>query len=318
MKRAVERTYSDAVLGGVGEFGGLLSLEDLGRTHKLVLVASTDGVGTKTMIAGKMAIYDTVGHDIVNHCVNDILVQGARPLLFLDYIAAAKLDPVQIATIVGGCAEACRQVGCVLIGGETAEMPGVYHPGAFDLVGTMIGWVDRDAIVDGSRVRAGDVCLGLPSSGLHTNGFSLARHVFRDIPWETVLPGLGRPLGEVLLTPHRAYLREIEALWDASVAVKAMAHITGGGFVGNIPRVLPEGVGARIDRAAWPVPPVFRVIQAKGNVDELEMYRVFNMGLGLVLFVPPEDVDRARTALPEALVVGEASAWDGASPRVEL
>ena len=318
MKQAVERTYTDAVLGGIGAFGGLLSLEGLDLTHKLVLVASTDGVGTKTIIAQQIGVYDTIGHDIVNHCVNDVLVQGARPLIFLDYIAAATLDPAQIATIVSGCAEACRQVGCALIGGETAEMPGVYRPGAFDLVGTLIGWVDRDAIVDGSRVRPGDVCLGLPSSGLHTNGFSLVRHALRDTSWDTVLPELGKPLGEVLLAPHRAYLHEIETLWDADVDVKAMAHITGGGFFGNIPRVLPQGVSVRVDRAAWQVPPIFRVIQAQGSVDEMEMYRVFNMGVGLVFFVPPGDVEKARTALPEAFVAGEALGWDGVSPRVEM
>ena len=318
MKQAVKRTYTDAVVGGIGAFGGMLSVEELARGCRLVLVASTDGVGTKTVIAQQTGVYDSVGHDIVNHCANDILVQGARPLIFLDYIAAAQLDPDLVATIVGGCAEACRRVGCVLIGGETAEMPGVYHSGAFDLVGTMIGWVDRDAIVDGSRLRPGDVCLGLPSSGLHTNGFSLARHAFRDTSWDTVLPELGKPLGEVLLAPHRAYLREIETLWKADVDVKAMAHITGGGFFGNIPRVLPEGISVRVDAAAWQVPPIFRVIQARGGVDEMEMYRVFNMGVGLVLFVPPGDLAKACSALPEAFVAGEALAWDGASRRVEM
>ncbi len=318
MKQAVERTYTDAVLGGVGAFGGMLSLENLAHGCGLVLVASTDGVGTKTIIAQQMGVYDTVGHDIVNHCVNDILVQGARPLIFLDYIAAARLDPDRIGAIVRGCAQACRQVGCVLIGGETAEMPGVYHPGAFDLVGTMIGWVDSDAIVDGGRLRPGDVCLGLPSSGLHTNGFSLARHAFRGTSWDTVPPELGQPLGEVLLAPHRAYLREVETLWDADVDVKAMAHITGGGFIGNIPRVLPQEISVRVDLASWQVPPIFRLIQARGSVDEMEMYRVFNMGVGFVFFVPPGDVEKARTALPEAFVAGEALAWDGVSPRVEM
>ncbi len=318
MKEAVARTYTDAVLGGVGAFGGSLSLEGLGRAHDLVLIASTDGVGTKTMIAQQMGVYDTVGHDIVNHCVNDVLVQGARPLFFLDYVAAAKLDPAQVATVVAGCAEACRQVGCVLLGGETAEMPGVYRPGAFDLVGTLVGWVRREALVDGGRVRPGDVCLGLPSSGLHTNGFSLARHVFRHTPWETVPAELGQPLGQVLLTPHRAYLRQVEALWQAGVDVKGMAHITGGGFVSNVPRILPPGVGARIDREAWQVPPLFRLIQTRGGVDELEMYRVFNMGVGLVLVVSPGEVGAALAALPEAFVVGEAVAWDGVGPRVEM
>jgi phosphoribosylamine--glycine ligase/phosphoribosylformylglycinamidine cyclo-ligase len=318
MRAAVESTYTPAVLSGIGAFGGCLSLEELSREHDVVLVASTDGVGTKTVVAEAMGSYDTVGHDIVNHCVNDILVQGARPLLFLDYVAAAKLDPGCVARVVAGCAEACRSVGCVLIGGETAEMPGVYRSAAFDLVGTMIGWVDRDGIVDGSRVRAGDVCLGLPSSGLHTNGFSLARRVFADARWETVLPELGRPLGEVLLTPHRAYLGELEALWDAGVQVKAMAHITGGGFEANLPRVLPAGVGARLDRSAWDVLPIFQVIQAKGGISEAEMYRVFNMGIGMVLVVSPEQVDEALSSVPDALVVGEIFTWDGSGCRVEL
>jgi phosphoribosylamine--glycine ligase/phosphoribosylformylglycinamidine cyclo-ligase len=318
MKEAVEQTYTTDVLGGIGAFGGSLSLERLARAHAVVLVASTDGVGTKTMVAAQMGVYHTVGHDIVNHCVNDVLVQGARPLFFLDYIAAARLDPLHIAAVVGGCAEACRAVDCVLIGGETAEMPGVYHPNAFDLVGTMVGWVDRPAMVDGRDVRPGDVLLGLPSSGLHTNGFSLARHVFRDTPWETVLPELGKPLGQVLLTPHRPYLHEVEALWDEGITIKAMAHITGGGFAGNIPRVLPDSIAARVDRAAWDPLPIFHAIQARGGVDEMEMYRVFNMGIGMVLVVSPRDVDRALSALPEMRVVGETVAWDERSPRVEL
>jgi len=319
MREAVRSTYTPAVLSGIGPFGGLFDMEGTGQARHPVLVVSTDGVGTKTMIAAAMGRYDTVGQDIVNHCMNDILVQGARPLFFLDYIAASKLDPVQVSTLVGGCAEACRALGCALIGGETAEMPGVYRPGTFDLAGTMIGWVEREAIVDGREVRPGDVCLGLPSSGLHTNGYSLARHVFAGVPWETVPPELGQPLGEALLVPHRPYLKEVEALWSAGVPIKAMAHITGGGFRDNIPRVLPSGVGVQIDRTAWEVPPLFRLIQRQGKVQELEMYRVFNMGIGLVLLVPPEAVSRALAALPgEAVVIGEAVSWDGRAARVQL
>jgi phosphoribosylaminoimidazole synthetase len=318
MKEAVRQTYTPAVLGGIGAFGGSLSVRDLSEGHDLVLVASTDGVGTKTMIAEAVEVYDTVGHDIVNHCVNDILVQGARPLVFLDYIAAANLDPQQIATIVSGCAKACHAVGAVLIGGETAEMPGVYRPGAFDLVGTMVGWVDRDALLDGSQVRPGDVCLGLPSSGLHTNGFSLARKVFDGVGWETVLPELGRPLAEVLLTPHRAYLREVELLWDAGVAPKAMSHITGGAYIENLPRVLPDDVAVDIDTTSWEIPPIFRVIQERGNVSEQEMFRVYNMGIGLVLILDSEDVPIALNTLPEACVIGKTVAWENASPRVHI
>jgi phosphoribosylformylglycinamidine cyclo-ligase len=197
-------------------------------------------------------------------------------------------------------------------------MPGVYTPGTFDLVGTMVGWVSREAIVDGRDVRPGDVVLGLPSSGLHTNGYSLARHAFAGTPWETVLPELGRPLGEVLLTPHRAYLREVEALWAAGVRVKGMAHLTGGGFVENIPRVLPPATAVCIDRAAWAVPAIFRLIQQRAGVTEVEMYRVFNMGIGMVLLLSPEDANSARRTLPELALMGEVVPWGGAAPRVDL
>jgi phosphoribosylformylglycinamidine cyclo-ligase len=319
MREAVRSTHTPAVLAGVGAFGGMLDLQTALGGRVPVLVASTDGVGTKTMIASAVGRYDTVGHDIVNHCVNDILVQGARPLFFLDYMAAAQLDPDQVATIVRGCAEACRAVGCVLLGGETAEMPGVYAPGAFDLAGTMVGWVERDQIVDNRTVRAGDACLGLFSSGLHTNGYSLARRVFADTTWDTVFPELGQPLGEALLTPHRAYLRQIEALWAAGVQVKAMAHLTGGGFIENIPRALPDGVGARIERKAWQVPAIFQVIQEWGRVDEAEMYRVFNMGIGLIAIVPPDQSARALEVLQgQAALIGEAVVWEGDAPRVNI
>lgn len=318
MKDAVRQTYTPDVLTGIGAFGGSLSIQRLVADRDLVLVSTIDGVGTKTMIAEAMGVYDTIGHDIVNHCVNDILVQGARPLMFLDYIAAAHLEPRKVAEIVGGCAAACKAVGCVLIGGETAEMPGVYHVGSFDLVGTMIGWADRATLINGHAVQAGDVCLGLPSSGLHTNGYSLARRVFSDVSWDAILPELGQPLGQVLLTPHRAYLREVEMLWEAGVTIKGMAHITGGAFIENIPRVLPGGLGVRIERTAWQVPPIFRLIQERGNVAELEMYRVFNMGIGLVLIVSPAEVDRACTAVPELTVIGDIISWDGIGPRVLL
>ncbi|MGC9521498.1 MAG: phosphoribosylamine--glycine ligase [Anaerolineae bacterium] len=318
MREAVRRTYTPDVLGGIGAFGGSLSVAGLAQDHDLVLVASTDGVGTKTMIAEAMGIYDTIGHDIVNHCVNDVLVQGARPLFFLDYIAAAKLEPEKVATVVSGCAAACSAVNCVLIGGETAEMPGVYHHDAFDLVGTIVGWVDRAALIDGSSVEPGDVCLGIPSSGLHTNGFSLARKAFADVGWDSQPPELDIPLGEALLRPHRAYLQEVETLWEAGIKIKAMSHITGGAYVENLPRVLPDEVGARIDRDAWEVPPIFRLIQKRAGVDELEMYRVYNMGIGLVLVVPEADVDRARAALPELVVMGETTAYEGIGPRIQL
>ncbi len=318
MREAVRSTHTPAVLAGIGAFGGLFALNDAVQAPDVVLVASTDGVGTKTLIAGAMGRYDSVGHDIVNHCVDDILVQGARPLFFLDYVAAARLEPEHVATIVRGCAQACRAVGCVLLGGETAEMPGVYQPGAFDLAGTMVGWVRRDSIVNGSGVRPGDVCLGLPSSGLHTNGYSLARRVLADTAWDKVFPPLNKPLGEVLLTPHRAYLPELEALWAAGIQVKAMAHLTGGGFIENIPRALPEGMGVRIDRNAWPIPAIFKIIQERGHVDEAEMYHVFNMGIGLVLIVGAAQAQLAIETVPESIVIGEAVASVERQPRVNL
>jgi len=322
MKEAVQSTYTSSVLTGIGAFGGLYALDDLQQARGPVLVSSTDGVGTKTMIAAAMGRYDTVGHDIVNHCINDVLVQGARPLFFLDYIAADTLHPERVAAIVEGCAEACRAGGCALIGGETAEMPGVYRPGTFDLVGTLVGWVERDQIIDGQKVVPNDVCLGLPSTGLHTNGFSLARHVFGEMAgmaWDTVLPELGSPLGEVLLTPHKSYLDDFEMLSGAGVEVKAMAHITGGGFIENLPRVLPPGVGVALDRAAWDVPPIFRLIQELGGVDEMEMYRVFNMGVGMVLIVSDDEAAAALQTLgQQAVVVGRTFPWDRHGKRVRL
>lgn len=318
MREAVRSTYGPEVLAGIGAFGGLFDAARLQQMKHPVLVASTDGVGTKTRVATALNRVEGLGEDIVNHCINDILVQGARPLFFLDYVAAPKLDPEVIARIVGGAAQACRAAGCALLGGETAEMPGVYAPGEIDLVGTIVGWVERERIVDGSSVEPGDLVLGLASSGLHTNGYSLARRVFADVPWDTVFPELGSSLGDALLVPHRSYLPAVEALWAAGVEIKAMAHITGGGFFENIPRVLPAGVGVRLQRDAWPVLPIFRLIQQRGAIEEQEMYRVFNMGIGLVLIIPPGQVGRAREALPEARVIGEAVAWAGSGARVLL
>jgi len=319
MRDAVLSTYTPAVLRGIGSFGGLFDAGALKEASAPVLVISTDGVGTKTQIAAAMNRYDTIGHDIVNHCINDILVQGARPLFFVDYIASAHLEPEAVAAVVRSCAEACRAAGCALIGGETAEMPGVYTPGAFDLVGTIVGWVEKEAVVDGSRVRPGDLCLGLPSSGLHTNGYSLVRRVFADTPWEAEFPELDRPLGETLLIPHRSYLPAVEKVWAAGVDIKAMAHITGGGFFDNLPRVIPDDVAVRLDRTAWEVPPIFRLIQRLGRVDEREMYRVFNMGVGMVLILAPERVDAAIRALDgEPTVIGEVVTWDGTGERVQL
>jgi phosphoribosylamine--glycine ligase/phosphoribosylformylglycinamidine cyclo-ligase len=318
MRESVQSTHTPAVLSEIGLFGGLFDLREAIQAREAVLVASTDSVGTKTMVAAAVGRYDTVGQDLVNHCANDILAQGARPLFFLDYFASSKLEPEQVASAVAGCAQACRALGCALIGGETAELPGVYYPGEFDLVGTMVGWVERSAIIDGRDVRPGDICLGLPSSGLHTNGYSLARRALAGIGWQTVLPELGLSLGEVLLTPHRAYLREVQALWDHGVAVKAIAHITGGGFLDNIPRVLPKGVDIEIDRTTWEVPVLFRLIKERGGVADLEMYRVFNMGIGLVVLVTPEQLEQALDVVPEAITIGRAIASEGRESQVHI
>jgi phosphoribosylformylglycinamidine cyclo-ligase len=323
-KQVARKAQTPAVLAGIGNFGGLYDAARLKETAAPVLVASTDGVGTKTKIGAALGRFRGLGHDIVNHCINDILVQGARPLFFLDYIASSCLDPDMLVELVDGCAEACALAGCALLGGETAEMPGVYAPGEFDLVGTIVGWLDRGTLIDGRDVRPGDLCLGLPSSGLHTNGYSLARHVLADTPWETVVGGLGGSLGETLLVFHRSYLEPVENLWNLGINIKAMAHITGGGYPDNLPRVIPGSTGVALDRDAWEPLPIFRLIQERGEVDPLEMYRVFNMGMGMVLFLAPEDVDLAIRALegvfPEGppVVIGEVTAWDGSGEQVAL
>ena len=324
MKQVVQKTYTPAVLAGIGNFGGLFDVSVLKEAEAPVLVASTDGVGTKTKIAAAMGKYAGLGHDIVNHCINDILVQGARPLFFLDYIASAKLNPGMLVDLVEGCAEACAAANCALLGGETAEMPGVYEPNEFDLAGTMIGWVERQEIVDGHNVRAGDICLGLPSTGLHTNGYSLTRQVFADTPWDTYVEALGTTLGDSLLSVHRSYLHAVEKLWKVGITVKAMAHITGGGFLDNLPRVVPAGVAVTLDRMAWEPLPIFGLIQERGDISSTEMYRVFNMGMGMVLFLSPKEAEAAIRGLkdefPEGppVVIGQATTWDGAGNQVKL
>lgn len=309
MKTAVRSTFGPEVLSDVGAFGGLFDAAALQQMPGPVLVASTDGVGTKTMVAARLGRWDTLGQDIVNHCINDIVVQGARPLFFLDYVASGRLDPVQVAAVVGGAAEACRASDCALLGGETAEMPGVYRAAQLDLVGTVVGVVARERIIDGRRIAAGDAILGLPSSGLHTNGYTLARHVLDDQDWRAPLAELnGRSLGEALLEPHRCYLRPVQRLREAGVDVRGLAHITGGGLVDNPPRIFPEGLGAVLRRGSWPQPPIFGLIQRLGKVDDGEMCHVFNMGLGMLVIVPPQDVAQAQQATPEAILVGEVTA----------
>ncbi|MFZ1399531.1 MAG: phosphoribosylamine--glycine ligase, partial [Candidatus Promineifilaceae bacterium] len=305
MKTAVHSTFGPEVLSGVGSFGGLFDISVAKGMAQPVLVASTDGVGTKTMVAAALNRWDTIGHDIVNHCINDILVQGARPLFFLDYVASAKLNPEQIATVVGGIAAACRAAGVALLGGETAEMPGVYQQGELDLVGTVVGLVDRAKLIDGSRIATGDAILGLPSSGLHTNGFTLARQALAKLDWTAVHPQLNDTIGNTLLTPHRSYLADVQAVQAAGVEIRGLAHITGGGLVDNPPRIFPAGLGATIRRGSWPVPPIFALIQQQGQISNAEMAHVFNLGLGMLVIVPREQVDLVVTAVPQAHLIGE-------------
>jgi phosphoribosylformylglycinamidine cyclo-ligase len=309
IKEIARSTARPEVLAGVGPFASLFRLAGY---RDPVLVASADGVGTKLNIAAAMGRYDSVGVDLVNHCVNDIFTTGAEPLFFLDYLAGSDLTEEQKLAAVSGMAAACRDAGCALIGGETADMPDVYAPGAFDLAGFIVGVVERDQIIDGSRIEAGDILLGLPSSGLHTNGYSLVRRIFsvgrggdpeaeKAVLYRTY-PEMGLTLGEALLAPHRCYYREVKPVLRF---LKGIAHITGGGLIDNVPRVLPEGLAARFDRASWRVPPLFTLIQRQGNVSDEEMYRVFNMGLGLVLVCAPSDVKQVRSPLPDSRVVGQ-------------
>jgi len=299
--RHARSTHRPEVLSGVGFFGGLFEFKGY---QQPVLVSSVDGVGTKLKIALALGKHDTVGIDIVNHCVNDILTCGAEPLFFLDYIAAGKLQPEQVGEVAKGLASACREVGCALIGGETAEMPGLYTGEDYDLAGFIVGVVEKSRIIKGKKIAAGDAIMGLPSSGLHTNGYSLARKIFGETSsaLNTPYPELGRTLGEALLEPHRSYYNQLKPLLPL---IKGLAHITGGGLVGNVPRVLPDGLAARFNSRSWSVPPIFNLIQQRGNVDREEMYRVFNMGIGMVVICSKDNVDHFTKVLPEAKVIGE-------------
>ncbi len=301
IKKHIRSTRRPEVLSDIGFFGG--SFEFKGYRDP-VLVSSTDGVGTKLKIARVLGRHDTVGIDLVNHCVNDILTCGAEPLFFLDYIALGKMVPETVEAIVRGLARACREAHCALIGGETAEMPGMYAPEDYDLAGFIVGVVEKSRRIDQSRIRAGDAILALPSSGLHTNGYSLARKVFGDsaAALNKRHRELGGTVGEALLEPHRCYLNDVKPVLPR---VKGLAHITGGGFEGNVPRVLPKGLGAHFEKGTWAVPPVFPLLQRRGGVADAEMYRVFNMGIGMAVFCAPEDVSRLRKAMPAASLVGE-------------
>ncbi len=305
MKNAMRATQGQEVLAGMGAFAGVIDVSLIQHMRQPALVASTDGVGTKTLIAAQAGRFDTIGHDLVNHSVNDLLTQGAKPLFFMDYLAMGKLDALQAAAIVRGVAEACQAVDCALLGGETAEMPGVYLPGAFDLAGTIVGVVERDAIFGHAAITPGDILLGLPSSGLHTNGYSLARRVFAPYALDTVFPELGEPLVDALLRPHRCYLPELQLLQKhAEIVIKGIAHITGGGFAGNIVRILPEGVRAFIDTHSWKVPPLFQLLGRLGQVERQELYRTLNMGIGMVLILSAEAAEQAQRLLPELLPIG--------------
>ena len=285
------RTFTSGVLNDIGAFGALYQL-DRKRWKDPVLVASADGVGTKLKVAFAMGVHSTVGVDIVNHCVNDILTQGAQPLFFLDYLALGKLDPAVVEQIIEGMAGACKRAGCVLIGGETAEMPDFYPPGEYDLAGFILGAVERDRILNGSAVRAGDVLLALPSSGLHTNGYSLARKLVFEVArlkMDTYVAELQNKVGAELLRPHRCYLSALRELLRRGW-LSALAHITGGGITGNLPRVLPRNVQARVELGSWPVLPVFRWLAHLGEIDQAEMLHTFNLGVGMILVVPPKNL----------------------------
>jgi phosphoribosylamine--glycine ligase/phosphoribosylaminoimidazole synthetase len=307
MRAAVESTHGPAVLRGVGAFGGAIDASALAEMQHPVLVASTDGVGTKTMVAAALGRWDTIGADLVNHCIDDVLVQRARPLFFLDYVAAARLDPAVVADVVGGMARACRDAGVALVGGETAEMPGVYHDGHLDVAGTLVGVAERDRLLP-AGVAPGDLLVGLASSGPHTNGYSLLRKVFSGIPWDVAPAGLDVTIGDALLSVHRNYLPVLDAALGTDV-VRALVHITGGGLPDNLPRALPEGCGAVVRLGSWPVPPLFRLVRALAGVGPDELHRTLNMGIGMVAVVAPHDLAAFQALVAEETwVIGEVVA----------
>jgi len=304
MKEAVKSTYTPSVLAGIGSFGGLFDASILKQMDSPVLVASTDGIGTKVKLASVTGRYRSIGHDIVNHCVNDILVQGARPLFFMDYFATSRLNPNQTAEVVTGMTEACREAGMALLGGETAEMPAVYAPNEFDVAGTIVGVLERDQILPRTfELKAGDVLIGLRSSGPHTNGYSLIRKIFSDTPLDTVFPELGISLSDSLLAPHRSYFTVLYSLLSN---INALVHLTGGGFIENIPRILPDHLDAVIHLGSWPVPSLWNLIQQKGNIATEEMYRVFNMGIGMIAIVEKSLAPEVQEQIPEeTFIIGE-------------
>jgi phosphoribosylformylglycinamidine cyclo-ligase len=301
IKAMLQATRTKGVLADLGSFGGMFA-PDLSGVEEPVLVASCDGVGTKLKVAFQTGIHNTVGHDLVNHCVNDILVQGAVPMFFLDYVAMGRLEPAVLASIVEGVAAGCRENGCALLGGETAEMPGFYADGTYDVAGFIVGMVDKKRAIDGRSIRVGDLLYALPSAGLHTNGYSLARKIFFEVAGkgpEDRVGGLEMTIGATLLAPHRSYLAALRGAIGAGL-VRGLAHITGGGLTDNLPRILPEKTSARIERGTWPVLPVFSVMQNIGRVQDDEMYRAFNMGVGMVCVVAPENTGVLEAQLAAA------------------
>ena len=307
MKKHVARTMREEVMTGLGGFSGAFSLEKIKNMEKPVLLSGTDGVGTKLKLAFLMDKHDTVGIDCVAMCVNDVACAGGEPLFFLDYIACGKNEPEKIAGIVSGVAEGCVQAGCALIGGETAEMPGFYPEDEYDLAGFAVGVCDEKDLITGKDIKAGDVLIGIASSGVHSNGFSLVRKVFNmaGAKLDRYMKELGAPLGEVLLAPTKIYVKALRSVKEAGVTIKGCSHITGGGFYENVPRMLPENVKAVIRKDSYPVPEIFRLIQEKGSIGEHDMYNTFNMGIGMVLAVDPSDADKALAALAAA----EENAW---------
>jgi phosphoribosylformylglycinamidine cyclo-ligase len=315
IKGLVSSTRTPGVLSELGSFGGLFAL-DAAAWRRPVLVSSCDGVGTKLKVAALCGVHDTVGRDLVNHCVNDILVQGARPLFFMDYVASGRLDPAVLAAVVEGMARGCRETGCALLGGETAEMPGFYADGEYDVAGFIVGAVEREALIDGSRIRVGDRLLGLPAAGLHTNGYSLARKIFFDVAGLAVrdrVDELGQTVGQALLAEHRCYLGPLAEPLTAGL-IRGLAHITGGGIPDNLPRILPAGCAARIVRGSWAMPPLFSWLARVGRVAQPEMDRTFNCGVGMVVVVAEADAAAVEQALDRAgeghFRIGEVVAGD--------
>ena len=318
IKKHVASTARTGVMGTIGAFGGMFDLAALG-VKEPVLVSGTDGVGTKLKLAFEMDKHDTIGIDAVAMCVNDVLAQGAEPLFFLDYVAVGHNEPAKIEAIVAGVAEGCRQAGCALIGGETAEMPGMYEGGEYDIAGFTVGVVERSRLIDGSKVKTGDVLVGIASSGVHSNGFSLVRKIFDIDNHPDVLKktfdGMDKPLGEALLAPPKIYVKPVLAVMD-EITVKGVSHITGGGFYENIPRCIPDGLCAKIEKKALRIPPIFPLLSRMGGISERDMFNTFNMGVGMVLTVPAEQADKALEILhangePEAYRLGVIAEGEG-------